>query len=172
MRAHERQEDRDRRSNGGEDPRGGRRTTGRRVFHSSQNGRVGPEGVEAAIERGKRYLDAGADGIYVEGPTSVEELSKIGQQFQDVPLATSVLERGGKTPALSVQEFGQLHFDMLLYPTTILFRLTRAIELAVADLRASRPLSTADSVDMDQFEDIVDLPFWAKIEKEFGGQEQ
>src|SRR5205823_11433713 len=56
-----------------------------------------PHGLRDAIERGKRYLDAGADGVYIEGPTTVEELTQVGEAFRDVPLATSILERGGQT---------------------------------------------------------------------------
>ncbi|MDB5301631.1 MAG: carboxyvinyl-carboxyphosphonate phosphorylmutase, partial [Phycisphaerales bacterium] len=41
-----------------------------------------PEGVESAIRRGEQYLKAGADGIYVEGPTSEEELKKVGKAFK------------------------------------------------------------------------------------------
>src|SRR5438270_289041 len=53
---------------------------------------LAPEGVDRAIERAERYLKAGADGVYVEGPKTVEELKKIGKAFKGTPLATSVLE--------------------------------------------------------------------------------
>jgi hypothetical protein len=59
---------------------------------------------------------------------------------------------------------------MILYPTSILFRATRAIELAAIDLLAGRPLSRANSVDMKVFEDIVQLDQWAEIEDSFQKQ--
>jgi 2-methylisocitrate lyase-like PEP mutase family enzyme len=133
---------------------------------------IAPEGVDSAIERAKRYLDAGADGAYLEGPTSREELVKIGAAFRGVPLATSVLERGGKTPWLSPPEFAELGFTMILYPTTVLFGLTRAVENTLSRLKAWQQLSDDNSVDMEQFEEIVDMPFWQRIEKEFGGDEK
>jgi len=58
-------------------------------------------------------------------------------------------------------------FTMILYPTTLLFGATRAIELAAQDLRAGKPLDASDAVDMQRFEKIVDLPHWQKIEKKF-----
>lgn len=133
---------------------------------------LAPEGVDKAIDRAKRYLDAGADGAYVEGPTSREELEKIGRALRGAPLATSVLERGGKTPWLPPADFAEMGFSMILYPTTVLFSITRATERTLANLMAATPLSAADSVDMPQFEEIVDMPHWQDIEARFGGQEQ
>lgn len=126
-----------------------------------------PEGLTSALRRGEAYLKAGADGVYVEGPTTKSELKAIGRAFKGVPLATSILERGGKTPWLPPREFHAMGFSMLLYPTSIIFRVARAIELAVSDLKRGRPLSKSDSVDMEQFETIVELPYWRGIEEKF-----
>jgi len=133
-----------------------------------------PLGLADAIERGQLYLKAGADGIYVEGPKTREELAQVGQAFKDVPLATSILERGGKTPWLPPRELHQMGYDMILYPTTVLFRAVSAMERALADLLAGIPLSEKDSVDLESFEDIVEMPKWAEIENRFmkqGGKE-
>jgi 2-methylisocitrate lyase-like PEP mutase family enzyme len=48
-----------------------------------------------------------------------KQIKKIGETFKGVPLATSVLERGGETPWLSPKEFGELGYSMILYPTTV-----------------------------------------------------
>ena len=79
----------------------------------------------------------------------------------------SIPERGGKTPWLPPREFHAMGFSMLLYPTSVIFRVARAIELAVSDLKRGRPLSQSDSVDMAQFERIVELPYWRGIEDKF-----
>jgi 2-methylisocitrate lyase-like PEP mutase family enzyme len=126
-----------------------------------------PEGVDGAIRRAEQYLKAGADGVYVEGPRSEEELKKVGKAFKGEQLATSVLENGGKTPWLSPEEFGDLGYTMLLYPTTILFRATHAIRKAAEDLRAGMPVDKAQAVDMDEFQEIVELRHWQQIEKAF-----
>jgi 2-methylisocitrate lyase-like PEP mutase family enzyme len=91
-------------------------------------------GLDEAIARGQRYLDAGADGVYVEGPKTDEELRKVGEAFQGVPLAVSVLERGGKTPWVAPTELGAMGFSMILYPTTLLFRAIHATQIALVDL--------------------------------------
>jgi hypothetical protein len=56
---------------------------------------------------------------------------------------------------------------MILYPTTVLLRLTKAIERALVDLLAGQPMPEEDSVNRIAFEDIVGKPAWARIEDEF-----
>lgn len=131
---------------------------------------IGPEGLDAAIKRATRYLNAGADGIYLEGPTTVEQLEKIGREFKDVPLATSVLENGGKTPWLSPQEFADMGFNMILYPTTVIFQVAYATQQALKRLKNGEQLPKEKAVNMDGFMNIVDLPYWAEIEKKFEGK--
>jgi 2-methylisocitrate lyase-like PEP mutase family enzyme len=128
---------------------------------------LAPEGVDAAIRRAEKYLKAGADGVYVEGPESVEQLNRIGKAFRGEHLATSVLENGGKTPWLPPAEFGEMGYTMLLYPTTLLFRAARALQQAAEDLRAGKPLDKDDAVDMKAFLKIVELDHWQEIEKKF-----
>ena len=38
-----------------------------------------PEGLDKALQRAERYVKAGADGIYIEAPTSEKELEHIGK---------------------------------------------------------------------------------------------
>jgi 2-methylisocitrate lyase-like PEP mutase family enzyme len=131
-----------------------------------------PLGLDEALRRGDRYLKAGADGVYIEGPENVEELERVGKAFSGVPLATSILERGGKTPWVAPRDLRRMGFTMILYPTTILFRVSHAIEQALNDLAGEQPLSPDNSVNMPGFEQIVNMPFWQEIEKKFAGKKQ
>ena len=140
---------------------------GRDFFILARTDALAPEGVDAAIKRAEKYLKAGADGVYVEGPRSEDELKKIGKAFKGEHLATSILENGGKTPWLPPDEFAGMGYTMLLYPTTILFRLTHAIRQAAENLRAGKPLDPEQAVNMDEFEEIVELRHWQEIEKRF-----
>jgi 2-methylisocitrate lyase-like PEP mutase family enzyme len=125
------------------------------------------DGLDEALRRAERYLRAGADGVYVEAPKDAGELKRIGKAFSRVPLVVTMLEGGGQTPWTPPSVLHELGFSMILYPTTVLFRLTRAIERALADVKAGRPMPQADAVDMAEFEQIVGLPEWAAVEKKF-----
>jgi methylisocitrate lyase len=139
----------------------------RKTFILARTDAIQPEGVENAIARAEAYIEAGADGAYVEGPRNEEELEKIGRALKGVPLATSVLERGGVTPALAAKDFRDLGFSMILYPTTVLFRAAWATEQALLALKAGKPLSPAASFDMAALEEVLELQAWAEIEKRF-----
>jgi hypothetical protein len=58
---------------------------------------------------------------------------------------------------------------MILYPATVLFRATWAIRRALKDLYNARELDPRASVDMKEFEKIVEAPRWQKVQNKFGG---
>lgn len=137
------------------------------LFLLARTDAIGTEGLDSALKRAEQYLKAGADGVYLEGAENEKQLEKIGEAFKGTPLAISILEGGGKTPWLSPKEMGKLGFTMILYPTTLIFQATKAMELALENLKSGKQMSKDASVTMKQFEDIVELDFWSSIEKKF-----
>src|SRR4051812_41055204 len=123
--------------------------------------------VAEAIRRGEAYRDAGADGVYVEGLRSAAELKGVGKALSGTPLATTLMEGGGQLPWLPPEEIHGYGFAMILYPTTVLFRVARTIERALAGLKAGRPMPAGEAVDLATFEDIVGLPGWQDVEERF-----
>jgi len=136
-----------------------------RLFILARTDALAVNGVDDAIRRAEMYLKAGADGVYVEGPESIEQWEKIGREFKGEPLAVSILENGGKTPWLPPKEMHALGFNMILFPTTLLFRQTRAVQEALADLKNGRPMRQDAAVSMTEFEVIVDIACWKSIEQ-------
>lgn len=122
-------------------------------------------GVAEAIKRAEAYRDAGADGVYVEGLRSAAELKRVGKALRGTPLATTLMEGGGQLPWLPPHEIYEYGFQMILYPTTVLFRVTKAIERALALLKAGKPL--AEGVDLATFEQVVGMPGWQEVEERF-----
>ena len=135
------------------------------LFLLARTDAIAVNGLDDALRRAEMYLKAGADGVYLEGAESVEQLQKIGHAFKGEPLAVSILEGGGKTPFLPPKEMHSMGFNMLLYPTTLLFRQTRAIQRALADLKQGKPMPKNESVTMMEFEKIVDIVYWKSIEQ-------
>lgn len=138
------------------------------LFLLARTDAIEPENLRHAIKRAEKYLKAGADGVYFDGIADKKQLEEIGRVFKGVPLATSILENGGKTPWLSPEQMGALGYTMILYPTTLLFQLVFTLKNALGNLRAGMPLPKDQAVDMDQFLDIVDLNYWKEIEHKFG----
>jgi len=105
-------------------------------------------GLEEAIERGRRYAEAGADIIFVEAPQTVEELRAVAAAI-DAPTLVNVVE-GGQTPQLSVVQYAELGFSVVLYPTAAVRSVTHALGSLYEHLRATG--TTAGSpVDMVSF---------------------
>ena len=126
------------------------------------------EGLDAAIERGLQYKKIGADAIFVEAPKSVAEMKKIGK-FIDAPLVANMIE-GGATPLLSAKMLYKIGFKLILYPLSILYANTFASMQILRELRKSGTTSRLKKnlVAFDQFNDIVDLPKYKKMEKKYG----
>lgn len=103
---------------------------------------------------------------------TVSKSGEVGSVFKGVPLATSILENGGKTPWLSPEEMGELGYSMILYPTTVIFQVAYAIKIALATLRAGKPLDKKTAVDMGQFLDIVNIDYWREIENKYSVEEK
>ena len=124
-------------------------------------------GLDEALRRGEMYLEAGADGLFIEAPETVQELEKVGHAFQGVPQLANMVEGGGQTPVLPPAELYRLGFNMIAYPTTLLFRVARTIETALADLKTGKPHRERDGVDFASFKDIVGFKDWARIDDEY-----
>ena len=71
-------------------------------------------GLDEAIRRGRLYLDAGADVIFVESPESYEEVKKIASEIKGPVLFNNV--EGGRSPFLSRQELEEAGVKMTIYP--------------------------------------------------------
>ena len=90
-------------------------------------------GIDDAIERGLRYREAGADVIFVEAPTSREEIERVAREIKAPLLSNQV--PGGKTPGLTVTELEKLGYKIVIFPVVSLMSATLAIESALAKLK-------------------------------------
>ena len=126
-------------------------------------------GLDEALRRAELYLKAGADGLFVEAPQSVEELARVGRTFQGVPQIANMVEGGGRTPVLPADELFRLGFAMVAYPTTLIFRVARAIEDALADLKAGRSGNSNDLESENRIRVVADTRTLAGTRAVFGG---
>lgn len=104
-------------------------------------------GLDEALRRAERYLQAGADVLFVESPETREELETIGRQF-DVPLVVNIVE-GGKTPQPTARELEQMGFALAIHPGLGFLAMGRALETAYGQLKA-----TGDSVGYTELADF------------------
>jgi 2,3-dimethylmalate lyase len=122
-------------------------------------------GIDEALRRAESYLRAGADGLFIEAPESVEEMAIIGERF-DVPLLANPLE-GGRSPILTPKEYAELGYGIIGYGITLVLRAAAAMQTAIEDIRAGRFGAPQKAIGLDQFKDIVGFADWARIEEKY-----
>lgn len=90
---------------------------------------VAVEGLGPALERAERYLDAGADVLFIEALRSLEEMKIALARFAGrVPLLANMVE-GGKTPLVAAHELEGIGFSIVIFPGG----LARALGYAARD---------------------------------------
>ncbi|MBK1885916.1 methylisocitrate lyase [Marinobacter sp. DY40_1A1] len=83
------------------------------------------EGLEAAIDRAKACIEAGADGIFAEAVTELEHYKAFSEALGDVPLLANITEFGA-TPLYNRKELGEAGASMVLYPLSAFRAMNKA----------------------------------------------
>lgn len=83
------------------------------------------EGLDAAIDRAKAYIEAGADGIFAEAVNELEHYKAFSAALGDVPLLANITEFGA-TPLYNRKELGDAGASMVLYPLSAFRAMNKA----------------------------------------------
>ena len=91
------------------------------------------EGVDAAIERCLRYVEAGADGIFAEASYDLATFERFSKAL-NVPVLANITEFG-KTPLFTVDELKSAGVGMVLYPLSAFRAMNKAAEAVYTAIR-------------------------------------
>ena len=94
---------------------------------------IASEGVDSAIERSVAYVEAGADMIFAEAVSNLEDFQKFKAALS-VPILANLTEFG-QTPAFTVDELRGVSVDIALYPLTAFRAASRAAEKTFNEIR-------------------------------------
>ena len=86
------------------------------------------EGIDGAIDRSRRYVEAGADMIFAEALTELDQYRKFANAV-GVPILANITEFG-KTPLYTIEELKAAGVSLVLYPLSA-FRAMSAAALNV-----------------------------------------
>ena len=87
---------------------------------------IANEGLDSAIGRAVSYVEAGADAIFAEAVTEIEDYKKFSENL-NVPILANITEFG-KTPLFSKEELKEAGVDMILYPLSAFRAMSKAAE--------------------------------------------
>lgn len=101
----------------------------------------GVEGFEQAVARARSYVEAGADMIFPEGLASEAEFaefatrlrSELGPSKPCFLLAN--MTEFGKTPMITARRFGEMGYNCVIYPVTLLRVAMGAVGRALVSLK-------------------------------------
>ncbi len=127
-----------------------------------------PHGLDEAISRAHRFVEAGADVLFIEALEGIREIERVADEFADVPLLFNWAE-GGKTPPLTYSGIAELGFSMIIMPIGTMLAATRAMQGFLAQLRQDgTPAMFVDQLmGFGEFTDTIGLPEIVDLEQRF-----
>ena len=90
-------------------------------------------GWEDTMDRCHRYIDAGADVLFVEALRSAEDAQRAVESLP-VPLLYNFVETG-KSPLLSASDLESIGFKIVIFPASNLLLVTATIQKLMAELK-------------------------------------
>jgi methylisocitrate lyase len=115
-------------------------------------------GVDDAIARGQLYREVGADMVFVESPTTVDQMRRICAEI-DAPCMANNVE-GGSTPILPASELQAIGYAVSVFPCATTYTITHAVGRLMRTLMET---GTTDGVrdgmlDFEAFNRFIGLP--------------
>lgn len=131
----------------------------------------GALGLDAALRRAERFLALGADGLFIAGLRTEQDYETVGRRFKGTLLSAAMFE-GGDTPWLTPAVLGEMGFNQVSFPISLLLRAVAAMRDGLEALKAHgagttplTPFAGAKSA-RETLDKAVDLAAWRRIEAE------
>ena len=121
---------------------------------------IAVEGFECALERAEKYLEAGADVLFVEAPENRDQMEKMNLQFSGrVPLLANMVE-GGKTPISGADDLEELGYSIVIFPGGTVRAVSFAMQEYLGQLKktGSTDLWRNRMFDFGGFNDLIGTP--------------
>ncbi len=114
-------------------------------------------GFDDALRRSEAALKAGADILFVEAPTSAQQIETVAKTF-DSPLLFNYAP-GGRSPLLPFKRLRELEYAIILLPVDTLFVAVKAMQSFLAGVKEKDDvLAFADRyVPFAEFNDLIGL---------------
>ena len=112
------------------------------------------QGFSAAIERARRYLDAGADMTFVEAPETLDDLRAVPKLLASPQMLNRVL--GGRTPIVTQAQAREMGFSLVLYANAALQGAIQGMQTALRSLRNGGVLDEAAVSSFAERQRLVD----------------
>lgn len=129
-------------------------------------------GLDEALKRGEAFAKAGADIIFIESPQSEEEMRKVCETFEGLPLIANMVE-GGYTPVLSKDALKEIGYTLAIYPATGFLAMADALRKVYGQILEKGSTDDIDVplYDFGEFSKLMGFEHVWDFEKKWAGQE-
>jgi len=129
---------------------------------------IAVEGFDKALERAALYLEAGADMIFVEAPTTEEEIAAIARRLPGYKLIN--MFHGGKTPLLPAARLQQLGYHVVIIPSDTQRAAIKAMARVLAAIArdGSAAAMIGDMASFQEREAVVDTAGYLARDRRYG----
>lgn len=132
---------------------------------------IAVNGFEDAISRARAYAAAGADMLFVEAPTTREQMIEVNKLLGPLglPLMVNLVTGGGKTPCLPAKELEALGFKFAIYPVASWSAAVAGMHKALSVLKETGSMDGCESFTTpfpDLFE-LVGMSHYSALEKKY-----
>jgi 2-methylisocitrate lyase-like PEP mutase family enzyme len=129
---------------------------------------IAVEGFDKALERAALYLEAGADMIFVEAPTTEEQISAIARRLSGYKLIN--MFHGGKTPLLPAARLQELGYHLVIIPSDTQRAAIKAMQRVLAAIArdGSAAAMIGDMASFQEREAVVDTAGYLARDRRYG----
>jgi 2,3-dimethylmalate lyase len=124
-------------------------------------------GLEDAIERGNLFAEAGADLIFIEAPTTIEQMQMITAKINAPTLANNI--EGGKSPLLSATELEKIGYNTVVFPVAATYAVAKVVGDLMTELATYGTTAgfSNQMVSFDEFNDLIGLDHLRSLERKY-----
>ncbi len=133
---------------------------------------IAVEGYGAALERVDAYQEAGADILFVEAMTGMDQLAEVPRRFRAPCLFN--MASSGKTPELSTRQMQELGFAIVIYPGVTVSAAILAMRRVLDRLRESGEIAALrdDLVPFREYFDLMGMDEIVELEARYAVEER
>ena len=124
-------------------------------------------GIDDAIRRANLYQEAGADLIFVEAPTSLEQMRRITGEVAAPCLANNIEQ--GKTPMLPIEQLQEIGYSVVVFPVAASYAVAKAVMDLMTELKKNGTTNgfLERMVTFEDFNNFLGLNELRSLEKSF-----
>jgi 2-methylisocitrate lyase-like PEP mutase family enzyme len=129
------------------------------------------EGLEPALERAERYIEAGVDALFIEALRTEDEMKLVSDRFAErIPMLANMVE-GGKTPLKSSEALEKLGFRIVIFPGGTARAVVHCLQGYFSSLMLNGTTEPwrEKMLDFEQLNQVIETPMLLEKGKKYDG---